>query len=255
MWLEAWLAEPESVGRFFSWLASSTESASHARLRARAFGKSSSCPSAAEVRVVIPMPATMQILDALLAQAVDAMLTPPSLQEHGWFVGARPRTQILDITFGLSQVIELACDDYSRGAIAQCDIRAFYDTIDMLLVGRWLLNLVSSERDRAVVAALVRWQLLPSVLADAEVTEFLVVGRTMGCLTGSRGACVCGCTPVEMWSFTAGVACRLWGIAWVMTGLGRGQAMLTICFFRVTLSAGLCRLPPSWRLHCSNGGV
>ena len=48
---------------------------------------------------------------------------------HGVFVGARPKTQELDVTHVLQTAVEKAIDNRSQGCIAQGDVEKYYDNI------------------------------------------------------------------------------------------------------------------------------
>ena len=67
---------------------------------------------------------------------IDGCL-PPTL---GCWVGARPGTQALEIAHSLHLVVEKGLDMKSKASIAQMDIRAFYDSMRMLKICRWLVS-------------------------------------------------------------------------------------------------------------------
>ena len=90
----------------------------------KVFGKESHTTSAASLRSILPLPCIMQVLDALLANhfqhQVDSLL--PVIPEC--FIGARPKTQCLDIAHGIQSVIEKGLDSHGQAAVAQCDSSA-----------------------------------------------------------------------------------------------------------------------------------
>ena len=197
MWVSLFRVVPEVVCDYFAELAADDQAARSTVLRARAYGKSSGRPRPSQVRIVIPLTARAQILDALIAHRLHAALSHPRLAVEGFFVGAVPRTQPLDIAFSCAQVVERACDDFSRGALAQFDIHAYYDSLDLLLVVTWLTRHIADLCDPAVAVAALRWQMLPSIVVDAHMGSFEVARRTVGSLTGSRTAGALGRVPVE----------------------------------------------------------
>ena len=105
----------------------------------RAFGKESSVTPATALRAILPLPAVMQVLDVLLPAAVEDHVSRvlPAVPEC--FVGARPRTQCLDIAHGLQTVIEKGLDNFGGAAVAQADIEKYYDSLPVLRIARWLI--------------------------------------------------------------------------------------------------------------------
>ena len=49
----------------------------------------------------------------------------------------------MDVVCPLALVVEEALDDHSQGAIAQADVKQFYDHIQPLKIYRWLSNIGS----------------------------------------------------------------------------------------------------------------
>ena len=109
-------------------------------------------------------------------------------------MGARPKTQILDIAHGLHLALEKALDDHSRGAIAQLDIEKYYDSIRLLIVGRWL---VSHGCPVALAACALRQQMMPQVSLNISGVDVAIPARSCGSLTGSRVAGTLARVPVE----------------------------------------------------------
>ena len=190
-------ASPVAAQIWFGWLAGSTAAALQCRIAARGLGKSSSTPLAKDVRVVLPLEAHAQVLDALIAHRLQAYLSRQCMMNDLWWVGAVKYTQPMELMWMLSQMIEKSLDDRSRGALAQSDIRSFYDNNDLLLCTQWLLSRCGPALDRAVVVAALRWQLLPEVDVDINIGMFAAPSRTGGSVTGSRVAGALGRIPVE----------------------------------------------------------
>ena len=72
--------------------------------------------------------------------------------------------------------------------------KSFYDTIRLVKVVWWI---ISNGGSKALVGALLRHQLVPSIVCRIASVEFTVAGRSIGGLTGSRVAGSCGRIPVE----------------------------------------------------------
>ena len=167
---------------------------SSAVIHGRTFGKESHTPDAKGVRAILPLPAFMQVLDAILAQllnpCIDELL--PATPES--FIGARPKTQCLEIAHGLQSVIEKGLDLHGAAAIAQSDIEKYYDSLPMLRIAAWLTERgVSPE----LVACYVRHQMCPQIVLHVGSAQAPIVNRTVGGLTGSRIAGCFGRVPVE----------------------------------------------------------
>ena len=196
MWHYLFMAAPDIVLEYFGVLAVDWDAAAGCEFRAKALGKKGKYPRAGDIRVVIPLTARCQILDALFASRIAEAVA--KVDTAGWFVAAVPHTQPLDVSFAISQMVERSCDDFSRGAWASMDIRAYYDNVDLLLVAEWIIAQNVPSCCRNVVAAAVAWQLLPSLLVDASITSLCIEKRTKGGLTGSRTAGAMGRVPVEV---------------------------------------------------------
>ena len=208
MWQFLFMAAPDVVLRFFGEMAVSDEMAVATSFRARAFGKKSKTPKPDDIRVIIPLTARAQLLDSLLAARVG--LAAATIDSSGWFVGAVAGTQPLDISFAISQMVEKSMDDFSRGAWASMDVRAYYDNLDLLLVAKWVVSAEVPRCGRDIAAAVLRWQLLPSVIIDASIATVVIRHRTKGGLTGSRSAGAMGRIPVESSMCKISPAVRNW---------------------------------------------
>ena len=224
MWQFLFMVVPDLVLRYFGWLAAQSGVAAATHFHARALGKKSKVPRPKDIRIVIPLSARAQILDALLAARISQ--AADSIEKEGWFVAAVPGMQPLDISFGTTQMTEKAMDDRSRGAWASMDIEAYYDNVDLLLVAAWLRRARVAACDAAVIAAALRWQLLPCVEVDATICTLVVRDRIKGGLTGSRTAGALGRIPVEAtmnkiscwvrrWAFDVGTRYGLSGASFV----------------------------------------
>ena len=162
--------------------------------RACAFGKESANTKATAVRVIFPQTAILQIGDVLLATKLQLFLNTDFQPSKFIWEGARPKTQQMDIIFGLSLFVEKALDLESQGAIAQEDDQQHYDTISCIRIFRWL---IAQGCPSSVAAACLRHQVLPPILLNMSGFTSVVINRCSGGLTGSRVAGQLGRIPVQ----------------------------------------------------------
>ena len=94
-------AKPALACNFLGNLIASSRLMSQIVVKGQLFGKESSVTSAASTRAILPLPSVMQVLDAVLLDAYENLLSVILPAVPGCFVGARPRTQCLDIAHGL----------------------------------------------------------------------------------------------------------------------------------------------------------
>ena len=85
-------------------------------------------------------------------------------------------------------------DTQSQGGVSSADIRQYYDSLNVLRITRYL---ISRNLPRAVAGAIIRAQLLPTILLATSSFSALITRRSTGSLTGSRLAGVLGRVPVE----------------------------------------------------------
>ena len=140
-----------------------------------------------ELRSIMPLPALLQIADVLVANQINSWVNGVLPCPRSCFEGAVKYTQPLDIAHGLALAIERGLDDRSHLAIAQADIRQYYDSLDVPALAWWLhlegLNI-------AWTSAIVRLQMVPAInLRTGEETACVT-------LTGSRVAGALGRIPV-----------------------------------------------------------
>ena len=126
-------------------------------VRGLVFGKISSSTQVEKTRAILPQPALMTIVDAMIASKLNTQIDEVLPSLDGCVVGARPKTQCLDIAHGLQSVIEKGLDDQGSGAVAQCDIQCYYDSLPALKIARWMLTAVIAP---SLVACALRHQML-----------------------------------------------------------------------------------------------
>jgi len=210
---------PHLVADFFTFAAASTPTMACAVVKGGAYGKESGVCAAKDTRSILPLPSFMQVIDVVLPLSLESKISEvlPNLPEC--FVGARPKTQCLDVAHGLQSVIEKGLDDFGASAVAQCDIEKYYDSLPVLKIMWWL---VDNGVAPGHAACLVRHQMCPQVVLKCGSAEAVVKNRTVGGLTGSRTAGFLGRIPVE--SIIADRCSR-----WRRLGYHAGQHVFCLC--------------------------
>ena len=79
----------------------------------------------------------------------------------GPFVGARPKTQCLDIAHGLATIVETSPDLKNHSANGQQDVKQYYDLKPILLIVLWLEN---KGFQPVLFAAALLVQMLPVIV-------------------------------------------------------------------------------------------
>ena len=182
------------------------------------FGKEACATTANKTRTILPLPAVLQVVDALLPILLRDFLATQLPATPETFVGAQPKTQCLDIAHSLHLVIEKGIDMHGAGAIAQSDIQQFFDSIPLLKICLWM---VSRGCSWMLAACVLRHQLLPKITLRVGAAHFEVHQRTIGGLTGSRVAGCMARIPVESIFVDRSLMWRQWGFALDGPGLTR----------------------------------
>ena len=204
-----WHACPTVLLEFLAELIADTAWISSLCVRGRVFGKECPTTPVDKTRAILPLPALLQLIDALLPRLVGTHFARILPQVPECFVGARPRTQVLDITHGIQSVIEKGLDDFGSAACVQCDIQQFYDSLPLVRIFDWL---VAQGLPVVLAAALMRHQVCPLVILQAKAAATTLVNRSCGGLTGSRVAGLLGRVPVEAVFCARAAAWRPWAI-------------------------------------------
>ena len=147
-----------------------------------------------QIRSILPMPTILMIFDCIIDKELQEIVSQAASQcSNGYLECAIRRRQILDCTFALTMHLEKCLDAHGKGAIAGADIKAFYDTLDPLLIFRWL---VGRGDHRAVAASFLRLHCLPEVILSVGTVKTTIKHRTVGVFTGSRSAGAAGRIPL-----------------------------------------------------------
>lgn len=174
----------------------STATMSQLKVYGKFYGKKTNKPNPQQVRAILPFTAALQILDVVLAERLELLMDESLQPARSLHIGARRRTQTLEIAQSLSLVSEKSADRRSQGAIVQYDVATYYDTILVMMVVR---DMQRAGTTYQMMAAVVRHELCVSVRVSAGCAGYVdVPQRTSGALAGSRVAGKLGRWPVEM---------------------------------------------------------
>ena len=106
MWWQLFQVQPDTVVKYFGWLAAQSDRASNTTILCRALGKKAAKTKCKDLRIICPLPVEMQVLDYLLAWSLAEVLHPLDVRTHGWQVCGVKHTQPLDVAFGFGQLVE-----------------------------------------------------------------------------------------------------------------------------------------------------
>ena len=152
-------AATEAIVDVFSRATASNSMMRSIKIDGHVVAKKRGCVTPLQCRAILPLPSFAAVIDsALSTQMQQTVQTAADECGTGFLECARCGRQVLDITFPLSQVIEKGADDHCRAAIAQSDIKQFYEFLRPLLIFRWL-----SERYRSYFST-------PTYPAHSQVT-------------------------------------------------------------------------------------
>ena len=179
MWLQTFLGDGNHLKQF--------------TIAARIYSKSGLCPSVVDTRVILPLGALGSVCDAILADKLQTAVDEVwGIHAFQW-QGARQGTQCLEVASCAQIALERFADDHGKGCIGQADVRRYYDSVDLLLVGRCL---IARGVHSTIVRAVLQFQLLPTVFINSRFGSVPTHQRTLGTLTGSRCAGVLGQIPI-----------------------------------------------------------
>lgn len=94
-------------------------------------GKGTPTPRLHDIRIVVLQPALLAIIDILIAVTHNEVTIRkwPGPEPERVYTAAGPGTQALDITYGITLLLERRADEAGRSAIAVADIKQFYDNV------------------------------------------------------------------------------------------------------------------------------
>ena len=201
---------PDAATGVFSRLLTSRSFMESFYVHGKLYGKESKFPSPAKTRAILPLPALLIVVDAIVAlqmgELIDTCCRPPL----GVMFGARKGTQVLDVAHAAQLHLQKGGDNFGVAGLAQGDIATYYDSLSCLRIAQWLVH---HGLPYVWASAFLRVQLLPTVrLSAGHSCVFDILCRSFGTLTGSRTANAAGRIPVES------AACKL-ASSWEVDGV------------------------------------
>lgn len=154
-------------------------------VHAHAFGKRTCRPSPDGVRLILPLSMLWSLADMMIASRLHEWLnahvpaTPGCMEAGVVGVGAS------HAALGVRLVVEKGLGAGSAGAVAQADIKQYYDHANPTACGAWL---VEHGCDPTLAGAAVRHQLAPEAAVVIGAGRAEVGERARGALIGSRVA-------------------------------------------------------------------
>ena len=125
------LANPEQLVDWFNTLISSTLKMSTVTIAGLPAGKESSSPTLDKIRMLLPQPTLLGVLDFALATRINKIADRQfsCLIGSPIYIGGTPKTQTLEIAHAFQLGVEKAMDLKSHGAFLQADIAQYYDNL------------------------------------------------------------------------------------------------------------------------------
>ena len=146
------------------------------------------------LRCIVPMSSILVLVDRVLSLLLEPILDSLLPITPGVFVGGRRFTQALDIGHADALIIEKGLDNESNAAVAQADIRSYFDDLPIWKITRWLMNRGCPV---PLLAATLRFQILSKLVLYVGCSQALAKRRSSGGLTGSNVALLISRVPVE----------------------------------------------------------
>ena len=144
--------------------------------------------------VILPLPAVLGAVDAIIALQMSQVIDRCALEISGdFFECAKKRRQIMDLIFPLAQVIEKGCDCHGRAALGQSDVKQFYDHVRPLQIYRWCLE---NGCSRGTCMGFLRLHTCTALTVNVGQAEFTIRRWSAGVLTGTRSAAAAGRIPI-----------------------------------------------------------
>ena len=123
---------PDDFLTFFRTLLSSEEAMSSLLSPLLCFGKSRCVTPVSDIRAIVPLTALLQLVDRVLSLALHDELLHLLPSIPGCMFGGRIGTQARDIGHGVSLLLEKGADRRGGAAVAQGDVRKYFDNLPLL---------------------------------------------------------------------------------------------------------------------------
>ena len=118
-------AFPAHLRSILGRLMSSTEQMRSLSLQGKVFGKHSSFPHPTETRAILPLDSLLSLVDALINHFISMHVDQWCPIDSRIYLGARPRTQPLELAQACQLTVEKSLDRHSKGALEHADILKF----------------------------------------------------------------------------------------------------------------------------------
>ena len=211
------------------------------------WGKCTVRPKLDEVRGILPLTAMMSLADIVLSARLHRWLDERFPSSPELFHGALPGTQCQMLAHGAALLLERACDQRSQGAVAQGDIRSYYDNVHLLRVAQWMRR---EGCGHALLAAALRHQLLPTITVVFACGRGIIPHRGRGSLTGSRVAGAMARCPVAQTFEACSLRCKRWAFVDAHTGSHlQGMSYVDNLFAAGSSSANSIAIIREWARH------
>jgi hypothetical protein len=141
----------------------------------------------AGARALLPQPKLLEILEscvrARMCPVINAKLEADGLD--AMLLAGLRSAQPMDVEQSIQLVVEIGLDHDSQRAIAQADVRAYYDQISSMPL---LAGLIDVGVDAEVARATLRLHFCPQIWLSMGECRAAIVNRTRGLMTGSSAA-------------------------------------------------------------------
>lgn len=194
-WRTLFLLHRDAFVTWFNGIWADQGAFSAIRVAARAQGKETATPDPTQIRVLMPLCTLAQVLDAACATVFYRVVSAALPTHPAVFLCGVKHTQVLEAAHGCCLLLEHASDSHGAGALAQSDIRAYYDNIRVIRVLRWA---EANGCPRWLAAVIERFQnRVPVDIWAGSCLVGQIADRAVGTLTGSRCAGLLGTIPVQ----------------------------------------------------------
>ena len=155
-----------------------------------ASGKESHSLDTSNIRCVLPKLCIAGIVHVLLSLRLHHFADRyfPLLLGPSMYIGARPKTQVMEIAFGVQLALEKMLDDRSNGCCVQADVKQYFDPIGVLSIANWL---EAQHFPKSIIAAIIRQQLTQLIFRHDKphaCAENVSRNKALSTLTGFRVA-------------------------------------------------------------------
>ena len=129
----------------------------------------------------------------MVGEQIKNIVDARSSNLKGFSECARKGHQAMDIAFTQHLVLEKGADTHGQAAIAQADIKQYYDHLVPVLIATWLFQ---KTQNTALMASFLRIQLCPQISFRLLEGIITLPPRSVGLFTGCQSAVQAGRIPL-----------------------------------------------------------